>query len=493
MSEIRELGQRYVTALWESARSLGTGERAQAELASLVDAVTEAEAQLAGLRLHLLHEARLSGAENVVAAVKESVRTTTAQATSAVKLSLELGERFALIAAALTEGRISLPQAEAIVSGLKKLPRTLSRTELARCQETVLGHTDTLGPAELRILAARLYEIIDPEQAEVDEAKRLEAEERGARRSRFLRFSPDHHGSVKVSGQLPVADAAQLITQIEALMPTKSSYRDTDELPSPEMRRADALVLLCQHAANAGTLPANGGDRPVVHVTVSYDTLTGGLGKAGLLDGHELDGISAGEARHLACQAGIIPVVLGSDSQPMDVGRQQRLFTAAQIAALAARDKGCAFPNCQAPPASCHAHHIVPWWANGPTSISNGVLLCPHHHRLVEPDPGLSSGAQWEVHLDPATGLPDFVPPRTIDPARRPRQHSRFILQQITLEPDPKAPLCPDEPAREPRLQLRLPSPGPSAADRDSERARLREALASALSPAWHPEAARPS
>lgn len=327
MSEARDLTQRCIAALWDAARSLGTDEKAHAELAGLVDTVAEAEAQLAGLKLHLLQEARLAGAEAALSEVRESVRTTSAQAVSALKLSQELGERFELIGAALSEGKVSLPQAEAIVSGLRKLPKTLSRSELARCQESTLEHVDLLGPSELRTLAARLFEVIDPDQA-----------------------------------------------------------------------------------------PAHGGDRPTVHITMDFDTLASGLGR-----------------------------VLDGKSRPLDVGREKRLFTPAMIAALTARDKGCAFPNCHVPPASCHAHHIVPWWAWGPTCVSNGVLLCPHHHRLVEPDPNQPEESRWQVHLDEVTGLPWFTPPRQVDPRRRPRHNARFILHHIKLRPPDEAPPCPPE------------------------------------------------
>ena len=441
MNEGLDLVQSGIAALWESTRSLRATENPG--LAGLVEGLAEVEAQIVGLRLHLIHEARLAGADDVLAGVRESVRTTTAQATSAMKLSAELGERFELVADALNNGRVSLAQAEAIVSGLKKLPAHLTRTELGECQKSILEHADTLGPTELRTLAARLLEVIDPERADAEEAKRLAAEERAAHRNRYLHLSPDHHGSMRITGQLPVAEAALLAAQLDALMPSASSYAHSGEIPSRDMRRADALVLLCEAAAATGTLPAHGGDRPTVHVTIDYDTLVTGLGAAGIFGLDGVTPISAGDARRLACDAKIIPVVLDGNSRPLDVGGEKRFFTPAMLTALTERDQGCAFPHCNTAPASCHAHHITPWWAGGPTSIDNGVLLCPHHHRVVEPDPKQSPDSQWRVHLDPATGLPTFTPPRHIDPAQQPRQHARYLLRGIKLDPPPQAPPCP--------------------------------------------------
>ncbi|WP_345581555.1 HNH endonuclease signature motif containing protein, partial [Tessaracoccus lubricantis] len=204
-----------------------------------------------------------------------------------------------------------------------------------------------------------------------------------------------------------------------------------------ETRRADAFMLLIQTAAAGGNLPAHGGDRPQVHITLDYHTLITGLGKAGIVGAENLDGLSAGDARRLACDADIIPVVLGSDSKPLDVGRAHRMFPAAIRTALILRDGGCAFPGCTVTPRACEAHHIVPWWAGGITCLANAVLLCPHHHRLVEPDPDQSPESQWHVHLDPDTGLPWFTPPTHIDPGRTPKLHRRFQLRAILHQHQP--------------------------------------------------------
>ena len=457
MSEtVVDLVQRSISALWDAAGALGSDDLAVERLAGLVESIGEFEAQLAGLRLHLLNEARLSMADRVVEGVRQSVRHTPAQATAALRLAEDLGDRFGLIGAALHEGVISLPQAEAIVAGLRKLPDRLTRAELVECQELILAHVDTLGPSELRILASRLTEVIDPDRADADDAKRLAREESAAHRDRFLQLAPDFHGSMRITGQLPVADAALLSAQLDALIPPATAYTHTGETPSRGARRADALVLLVQHAAGNGTLPSHGVDRPQVHITLNYDTLVTGLGNMTLLGAGGVEGLSASEARRLACDAGLIPMVLGTASRPLDVGRTHRLFTPALRAAIVQRDQGCVFPGCTTPPAQCEAHHVNPWWTGGDTCLANGVALCPHHHRLVEPDPLQSDESQWRVHIDEATGLPWFTPPRHIDPARRPRQHQRHRLQQLNLQAE--APPCSHEP--------NPPDPAPPDPDR---------------------------
>jgi hypothetical protein len=90
------------------------------------------------------------------------------------------------------------------------------------------------------------------------------------------------------------------------------------------------------------------------------------------------DALSAAAIRRLACDAAIIPLVLGSNSEPLDVGRSERLVNRAMRRALNARDKGCVV--CGAPPIHCDAHHVRSWIDGGPTAISNLVLLCRRHH-----------------------------------------------------------------------------------------------------------------
>ncbi|HET6562981.1 MAG TPA: DUF222 domain-containing protein, partial [Marmoricola sp.] len=127
-------------------------------------------------------------------------------------------------------------------------------------------------------------------------------------------------------------------------------------------------------------LPVAGGSNATVVVTMTLDTLLGGL-KAACLDTGTL--ISAPEARVMACQAGIIPAVLGSDSEVLDQGRTIRLHNKAQRIAIALRDQHCTADGCTTPAAWCHVHHKKPWSQGGKTSVKGGTLLCPRHHTMV--------------------------------------------------------------------------------------------------------------
>ncbi|GAA1640796.1 hypothetical protein GCM10009744_33390 [Kribbella alba] len=88
--------------------------------------------------------------------------------------------------------------------------------------------------------------------------------------------------------------------------------------------------------------------------------------------------LSAAAVRRLACDAGVVPIILGSDSEPLDVGKEERFVNRAMRRALNFRDRGCVV--CGAPPIQCDAHHLIHWIDGGPTAMWNLVLLCRAHH-----------------------------------------------------------------------------------------------------------------
>ena len=139
-------------------------------------------------------------------------------------------------------------------------------------------------------------------------------------------------------------------------------------------------------------LPVHGGTTTSVMVTLDLDTLLTGIGVATTSTG---DRITAEQARRLACQARIIPVVLGRKGEVLDLGRSARLFSPAQRKAMAIRDQGCTAEGCSIPAAWCEAHHAQqPWSQGGRTDLADGKLLCSfHHHRAHDP--------AWLTHHHP--------------------------------------------------------------------------------------------
>lgn len=87
--------------------------------------------------------------------------------------------------------------------------------------------------------------------------------------------------------------------------------------------------------------------------------------------------------RRIACNAHLVPVVLGSTGELLDQGREVRLFNRAQRRALGRRDRHCTFPGCDSPPTWTRAHHVLHWFDGGDSSMENAALPCEHHHTLV--------------------------------------------------------------------------------------------------------------
>ena len=214
------------------------------------------------------------------------------------------------------------------------------------------------------------------------------------------------------------------------------------DLRSRPQKHLDGLVGACKAALSTGLLPATGGLRPQVMVTIDYRDLLARLRPTESRHGTEtLHGtetgngsgsggpaahtgamlftgpVTASTVRKIACDADIIPVLLGSEGRVLDIGRATRIFPPHIRKALTARDQGCAFPGCTIPAPWCEAHHITYWSRGGTTSTDNGVLLCSHHHHIIHKE-------HWSIHL--RTGTPWFIPPPHVDPRQKPQQNHYF-------------------------------------------------------------------
>jgi hypothetical protein len=294
-------------------------------------------------------------------------------------LAKRLDEAYPEVDAALAEGRITLEQAEVIVDAVDKLPTDLVSTDtIAQAKAFLLAHAGDHDAKALRILGRRLLEVLDPAAADAEEARRLEGEEQDARAKASFTMSSDGHGKVYGRFTLPALHAAILRKHLLALAAPKRNPDRPADLPS----RHKLGLAFCEYIESRATqtVPNAGGVAATVVVTMSIESLMGGLKAARLCDGTR---ISAGEARRLACQAGIVPIVLGGASEPLDVGRQRRFHSKAMRVAMGIRDGGCTTVGCERPPAMCHVHHDQPWATGGDTNLETGRLLCPRHHTLA--------------------------------------------------------------------------------------------------------------
>jgi hypothetical protein len=393
--------------------------RSSQELIDGLDRVQVLASQLASVGLELLREIdgrgipAAQGATSTTAWLRDRYRMSPGAAGQQVKLARALDTQLPQAAAALAAGAINPEQAQLISRVVPEMPAE----HRAEAEKFLIAQCAQWGPRELSRITAHLLDRVAPEAAEQRTAQQLARDEQRAYDERCLHLT-DVGGwgaggaRVKVSGWLDRESAAVVRAAIDPL----SAPRPRDGEPDPRnpgQRRADALIDVCRLALACGELPDNGGDRPQITVTVSLDALREQVGAAALDDGTVL---SPAAARRLACDARILPAVMGGTGQVLDLGRERRLFTGPVRRALVLRDRGCAFPSCDRPPRWCDGHHLLSWLDGGPTNLNNAVLLCPHHHRVIHQ-------GYWQVMIA-ADGLPQFIPPPYIDPEQRPRRNA---------------------------------------------------------------------
>ncbi len=238
-----------------------------------------------------------------------------------------------------------------------------------RTRERVGG----LSEKELATALTRTGRLLRPEQEQ-------EESDRRAKQARSLTRSAGPAGMSAYRLVLDEEGAAVIDGALAALAgPVPGPNGERDERPAGR-RRADALVEIVRRGVSApGEEPKS--EKAQVIVTIDLDDLRECTTGAGVTFTGQV--LAPSVVRRLACDAGIIPAVLGSEGEVLEMGRTARFFTAGQRRAIWLRDRGCTFPGCTMPPQWCDAHHVDWWSHDGPTDITNGALLCGRHHTRV--------------------------------------------------------------------------------------------------------------
>jgi Domain of unknown function (DUF222)/HNH endonuclease len=358
--------------------------------------------------------------------LRRRLRLSAGAATSCVRTARALfGGPLTATAAALTEGEVSLAHAQVLAAGTHDLPDHVA----AEAEPVLLDAARHLDPPRLRQAITHLRLVADPDGTS-DRAER-QHQQRG------VWVSATWAGMVALQGLLDPEAGQTLLAALEPLARPANAQDDR----SGGQRRADALTELARRHLEGGRLPQSGGVRPQLLVTVDLHSLLGPGGLGGetggawpldpeacrrlacdgavtrvLVTRHQSDpthpthdgpggdgrlagrdpGRSEGLAVHdhpgpdpslaarlQAAATRLPPTLGGAPTQPLEVGRTSRVVTTAQRAALTVRDRGCAVPGCERPPAWCDAHHLVHWLHGGPTDLANLALLCRAHHRAV--------------------------------------------------------------------------------------------------------------
>ncbi len=328
---------------------------------------------------------------------------------------------------------LNLLQAAAIITALNKVPNTVPVEDLQVAEEQMVQAARHLSPGDLRTLGQRVVDTLDTDGPEP-------AEDAAYQREKLWLHRADH--GIKFGGFLAAENAELFQTAIDGLSkPHKTIDGELDPRPR-DKRHADALVTILETAA--GNPDATPGV-PHLMVTIDYEDLKNATSQA--LGDLMFSGttLSAAAIRRIACDAAILPIVLGTNSQPLDVGTEQRFVNRAIRRALIKRDKGCII--CKAPPPYCHAHHITHWIDGGPTSLNNLALFCGGHHHAIHKGHYTVTITNGTVHV---------TRPTWADPTPKP-------TRRIHL-PQPTTPATPTPTPRPTTARLPHPQPAPGTA-----------------------------
>ncbi|GAB4070075.1 HNH endonuclease signature motif containing protein [Angustibacter speluncae] len=277
---------------------------------------------------------------------------------------------------------------------LGRLPRQLVRERRDEVDAELTTRAREWDPKSAEVLAQHLLDTLLPDGSDrFDEF---------AHKRRHVAVTTDSTGMVLVSGQLDAAAGLAFTATLDAI--AEQDRHDLRAGGDPDVRtrgqrRADALVTMAELAGAHLRLPHEDGvktavPRVVVHVDADQQAATTTTGQQ----------VSPGTLARLVCDA-ILEKVMLSCGRVVSMSTLGRLATPAQRAALAARDGGCVWPGCTAPPSLCEAHHVIWWSRGGPTTIENLALLCTRHHTQIHAQPEHG----WVMLV--RDGRPVFRPP----------------------------------------------------------------------------------
>lgn len=314
----------------------------------------------------------------------------------------------AVVAEAQSAGEVSPQQAEMINSTLATVGRVsaLDADELIMLEQEMVDHAGQFGPRELRACLQRIEAHHDPDGVLPDEDR--------IREQRFVHLVQRKDGSYVLEGRLTRDVGAALEAVLTPLAKPRPTEVGGQDLRSAGQRMHDAVEDVTGFLLRSGDLPRRGGLASTVMVTIDFETL---MARSGLARTSMGAPIPVPEMLSLCQEAEIIPVVLDASGAVLSAGRTSRLATPQLTQMLYARDGGCSFPGCDAPPEFCERHHVIAWLDGGETKIDNLTLLCRYHHHTF-----LDAG--WRVEM--RDGLPYWFAPTWFRDEQVPLLHHRI-------------------------------------------------------------------
>ena len=280
------------------------------------------------------------------------------------------------------DGSVSPSLATAVLSELERLAPLLKEEAKPTVTTALLELGRTWGPAMMRRLRPRLLAehgvagVLDDLQERLSRAARLSSPfvESGDLTEYQLLMTPEQAAALEAA-----------IGPLSAPVPNDETG-DRDLRPAGQ-RRVEALTEVCRRSSAAdadSTTDGAAGAASAVHVLIPLSDLEARTGCGEVAGSTATGTVLAPEVlRRIACEADLVPHVLGTAGEDLDLGRVVRLFTRAQRRRLMRRDRCCTYPGCTAPSSWCRAHHVTHWVDGGLSDMDNAALLCQRHHTVV--------------------------------------------------------------------------------------------------------------
>ncbi|MGL5866848.1 MAG: HNH endonuclease [Dermatophilaceae bacterium] len=325
---------------------------------------------------------RQAGASPLARLVREVAEDggQTALTTAAVTAELHRESPVGMVWSQVCEGALAPRSALAVLGEVRALERRLASDAVPTVTGALIELVREHGTATMRRLRPRLL----AEHGAPGELGRLQE-----------RLAPGAHLSTPWVRSADLTEYALALTPeqaatVEAAIGPLAAPRPNEvtgerDLRPAGQRRAEALAEVCRRGADLGGAengPAESSS--AVHVTIAVGDLERRTGCGEVIGSIASGTVIAPESlRRIACDAALIPYVLGSAGEIIDQGRAVRLFTRAQRRRLWLRDGGCSYPGCHLPAAWCRAHHVQHWADGGASDLGNAALLCSSHHTLV--------------------------------------------------------------------------------------------------------------
>lgn len=364
-----------VEALDVSALSAVEADAALRELSAIRGRTDQIEAAVAR-RIAELHAA--GSAVPVADALGGGGRTSRRAAERAERRAGALG-LIPQLDEALGDGRVSAEHADAVANATSQLSDEHRSAVFAR-EEEITDLATSCSPETFR---KKMTKIVD-DVIDDDGAERVERQVAAATASMKI---DDENGMHLLFAKLTPEQGNRVRRALDAEVAKMVRLAEFAGL------RRDQLLARALDRLVCGEGPARGMGPAEVAVLIDYTTLTGGRHDDTVCEYSDGTSIPAEQARRHACDAGIIPVVLDGDGQPLDVGRARRLATREQRIALRAMYRTCAIDGCASHFDRCHIHHLDEWDDLGRTDLDKLLPLCSfHHHRAHE--------GRWRLQLE---------------------------------------------------------------------------------------------